>query len=230
MRSTRQPAGRRIDPLLGGFPPTRWIKDRNGDRAIQVEVNALTPLRAKTADGLTAIGCFSVAVMAIIGAAETNAEPGAFILSLLVPPLAYWPVRFMLRGMFKKYTRVIFTKKTLEVRTAFSTKIYDRLDHHTFEYDEHWRAPREREEHQVRMRQNERRGQPNIPTRYYSESYHLTYRHRHQRRTIASVFSHPYDAQAYIDKFMLCDEEMETLLNHEDGGWRDEAGEMEDVA
>lgn len=199
-----------------GWPRTRLLHDRKGKPRFEIEITALTPLRAKIADGVSILAMLGGMALTVTDTAQTeNPEPWHWVAAIAVPILFQPLLKWMFRQQFKKTTRVQLTEDAITVR-GFPKRTYDRRLRHSFSVEEHDESQHERVALARIVRQAARRGRDLEPTIYYGEARHLVLQHLGQRRDITAVFGvkEAEDASARLN---ACDDHLNSLLGKSAG-------------
>lgn len=194
-----------ISPF-SGKPRTRRITGRDGKPEFRIAAAALTPLRAKVADilgGATAAGVF---IAAVLGVADMPDPSGVTWLAALVGPWVAQPLfKASWCAALKKQVPMAMSIDSVTVGSFPLAKRFDRSLPHKFALVAHDRIPEEREKHEYEMRKAQLAGKAIRQTRYYAESWHLSYEQLGQRFDLMTIYGRK-DARQIRDRLKACDE------------------------
>lgn len=218
---------------FAGFPATRQHKDKGGNLTFTVTPLVLTPLRARAADFL---GGVSAAALLIGGVYVVSHLPGAtgghWLASLLAPWLGYHLFKAIWRYLLRKETRIVLTADEFRVWTWRGWKIFDRQIPHKFAAIRHDKTVAERERNELEIRKAQAAGKIISKTRYYGESFHLSYEYLDQRNDVMTIFGQK-EARAVRDRLKAIDEVLNAAMRKGDGialdpeqEWNDQPGEI----
>ncbi len=218
---------------FNGKPATEQVTNADGIASFHVRPYELTPLRAKIADIAGSITALGLNAAGIIQFEVFIGEPDwLWAVALVGPWLAYPLIRRLYRVLLKKGTEIVITPEQFKFRTWKGWQTYDRQLPHKFALIPHDRAQAEKEEHDLEIRQEQARRQIISKTRYYGESYHLSFEYLGQRNDVLTIYGRK-EALAVLARLKACDEVMDSQARMGDGialdpedQWSDQPGEI----
>ncbi len=218
---------------FAGKPETHQIRDENGNPAFLVCPRELTPLRAMLADALGIGSAVVMGVGVLLVLDKLNNPTGGLVLALLVAPFAaYFPLKWGWRYALRKETEIMLTPDLFKVKTLLGWKTYDRKLAHSFSLVRHDKAQAERDRHEYAVRKGQAQGKVVRKTRYFGESFHLSYDCLGQRNDVATIFGKP-EARAVLTRLKACDQVMDTQARMGEGAplgpedqWGDQPGDV----
>lgn len=191
---------------FAGFPATRQHTDRGGNQTFTVTPIVLTPLRAKAADFLSGV---IVASLLIGGVIVVSALPDAmewhWVAALVAPWPGYHLFKAILRHLFRKKTWIVLTVEEFKFQSWTGWEIFDRQLPHTFSAIRHDETIAERERHDLEIRKAQVAGKIIVKTRYYGDSFHLSYDYLGQRNDVMEIFGEK-EARAVRARLTAIDE------------------------
>jgi len=192
----------KVQSPFDGKPTTIETKDALGRSTYTVILRALTPLRAKIADGASLLVSVAAGVSSVGIAFHLEAPTASEIGLLLASPIpAYWAARLTLYHVMERAVNVVFTPEQFIIERLFGTRRFDRNLPHGFALHPHDRAGREAEKLSYRERQRKHAFPPWPPKRYLGNSYHLSFEYLDQRNDIMTVYrrKHAYRLLARLN-------------------------------
>ena len=228
----------RMDGWLRGRPATRRGKTKSGSPVITVTLRATSPFRAKLANRICLLGAAAGHVVALWETAslEILSPAGASAWTWAAASLGPWiALPFLSKGfraLLARTTFVIFTPERFSVRCFWGWKHFDRAMPHDFSLIPHDRAFRERE----RLAYWDHKWQRfwwTLPiTRYYGESYHLSFNYLGERNDLITVFGRR-KALAMQARLKACGDILDGEMGKRDGvatqphyDWSDLPGDL----
>lgn len=153
-------------------------------------------------------------------------------LALIGPWLAHPLIWRLYRVLLRKETEIIITPEEFRFRSWKGWRTYDRQLPHKFALIPHDKARAEKEAHDLETRREQARGQFVSKTRYYGESYHLSFEYLGQRNDVLTIHGRK-EALAVLARLKACDEVMDAEARMGDGialdpedQWSDQPGEI----
>lgn len=218
---------------FAGKPKTRQITGRDGAPVFIVSPRVLTPFRAKIADTLTLWGAIAGIGFALLRVADM---PGAtewhFAAAIGGPVIAAVVLKDAVRWLFKKRRHIKLSLDEVAVRRFFFWKRFDRQLPHKFSLIVHDKAQAERDMHEFQIMEGQLRKQPVRKSRYYTESWHLSFDYVGQRNDLLTVFG-AKDAQAVLARLKAIDEVLDAVMRKGHGTplspqqeWGEQPGEI----
>lgn len=204
----------KVKSPFDGEPRTVHGTDDNGNPALFVTARAVTPLRARIADACTAIAilhCWGIGLTMLQREAQDAISIGLMVGFIAAPVLARSAIRRFCHDCLAKTSEVAFTERTFAVRRPDGWEVYDRQLPHRFALIAHDRAQAERDQHDYEKQQASINRAAVMPTRYYGDSFVLSFEHLGQRNDVLVVYG-PKQAQAILARLTLCDNIMDAQL------------------
>ncbi|MEY9328328.1 hypothetical protein [Sinorhizobium fredii] len=192
-----------------GAPWTRQYEDADGNLAFTIEARALTPLRARIADGCAGLCIAYHVVMGVVfGIREAN--PWWTIVMTGGALAGQGIIRSWIGEMCERRALMTITTDSFAVqRRRFGRwERFDRRHAHRFALVPHDKARREQAEHDYEQRVDQARGRPQFRTPYYQESYIVTFEYLGQRHDLMAVYGRK-TALAILARLKACDEVVE---------------------
>lgn len=192
-----------------GEPRTDQKVDENGAMTFTVTARALTPLRARIVDTLTAALIFYVAALGIILGIREN-DPWAWVFLTAAPLAGHRLIRRWVAEEFEKKTMMTFTADSFAAKRGLfgEWETFDRRHAHRFALVPHDRARAEQAAHEHEQRVDQTKGRATWHTPYYQESFVVCFEYLGQRNDLMAVYGRK-DALAILARLKACDEVME---------------------
>jgi len=222
-----------ISPF-NGKPATETVTNADGITFFRIRPCELTPLRAKLADIAGTLTALGMNVAGIFQFKVFVGEPNWLLwgVALICPWLAYPFLWRLYRALLRKETEIVITPEQFKFRTWKGWQTYDRQLPHKFALIPHDKARIEKEKHDLEIRREQVRGRIISKTRYYGESYHLSFEHLGQRNDVLTIYGRK-KALAVLARLKACDEVMDSQARMGDGialdpedQWSDQPGEI----
>jgi hypothetical protein len=216
-----------------GRPKTRQSLHAKDGLTFTVIPNELTPLRARAADISAGLSAFGLLLAGFHFSKTTLHNPPDWIWLVLLFAAygSYYCLKPLWRFLYRTETRIVMTATRFSYRVWYGWKHFDRTLPHKFVVLQHDKAKREQEKHQLDLRNG--RGQQEIKTRYYGESFHIVFEYVGQRNDVLTVFGQK-EALAVAARLKACDGACDAQAKLGDGlalgpqdQWGDQPGDIE---
>lgn len=172
-----------------GQPTTTKITDDKGRTNYKVDIQAMTPLRARIADWLSTTASILTFGGGVFIAFNLSEPDTAKVFALLAAPIpAYFIAKGALYEVMQKTVSVMFTPDEFTVSTAFGTKRFDRNMPHKFTLYVHDKAQREEEVLSYRESKRQHHWWAWKLKRYFGRSYHLSFDYLDQRNVLLTIY------------------------------------------
>lgn len=215
-----------------GWPRTRQYRARDGALAFRMVADALTPLRAKLADGgavLSAIGLFAGGMKVV----TEIPNPGWLVAAAIAAPFAACPVlKAIYRSLLRKPTILHITTGLVQVQSLLGMRTFNRELRHRFSMVPHDKTRIEQEKNDLKVRRAAQGGRVIGAKTYYGQSYHLSFDYLDQRNDLLTVFGQK-DALGILTRLKAIDDVLEAELRRGDGEsldprtqWKERPGEI----
>ncbi|VVN79664.1 hypothetical protein [Pseudomonas fluorescens] len=223
-------------PLLGR-PPTRQTTDEAGLLSFKLTPRELTPIRAKLANGISAVIGLGLAAANFIPLLQ---EPHPYLPDLVtalgVTVLGYHLLRWVTFEACRVTTRIELRMDEVRVRLLSGWKSYDRRIEHRFVLLPHDAAEYEQRFHEFATRKAAANGQVVQPPIYYGDSFHVVLVYAGHRIDLLTVYGRQ-QAAAIVARLQHCDQLLDAEAKrvgagknpHIDGEWHHTPGGLNDV-
>jgi len=218
---------------FNGKPATEKVTEADGTSYFRIRPCELTPVRAKISDMAGSMTALGLNVAGIYQFEVFVGDPHwLWGLALVGPWLAHPLIWRLYRVLLRKETEIVITPEEFRFRTWKGWQTYDRQLPHKFALIPHDKARAEKEAHDLETRREQARGQFVSKTRYYGESYHLSFEYLGQRNDVLTIHGRK-EALAVLARLKACDEVMDAEARMGDGialdpedQWSDQPGEI----
>lgn len=202
---------------FSGRPQTRQAIDREGNLSFTVTARELTPVRAKIADFCAGVSAIALLVGGVLIANDySDAQEPLWWVIVIGPFLGFPLYQLLWRYALRKTTRMELSADRFAVPSWLGWKRYDRKLPHKFTLVPHDWARIEAEDHEFTIRQAQMNGKLIRPTRYYGESWHLSFEYLGQRNDVLTIFGRK-PALAVLTRLIAVDEVLDAHARMGDG-------------
>lgn len=195
----------KVELPLEGSPRAVVRNDANGHPRFRVMPFALTPLRAKLADGIAALallGLLFVAIAWVIDRLDAPLGGTASRLAFLV--VIYVVVAGVVRLALQKPSWIEMSTEAITVRRLFGSQRFDRNIEHSFALLMHDKAHDEQRRNEFAERKASAKGSVIQMEEYYAKSFHVVLVYAGQRRDLLTVYGQK-DAASIVARLQYCD-------------------------